>query len=236
MLKTKNVVITSIALIAALIVTCIANHVNNKAQPAMINSADYPSIIIDAGHGGFDGGAVANGIIEKDINLAISLNLRDMLTSSGFKVIMIREEDISVHDPAANTTRTKKNTDLNNRLKVINDNKDAIFVSIHQNMYTESKYSGAQVFYSPNNSSSKALAQILQDTIKGQLQNDNTRQIKQATDALYLLYNAQIPAVMVECGFLSNPEEAAKLKTSEYQQQMSFAIMSGILTYCSSGE
>lgn len=102
----------------------------------MINSADYPSIIIDAGHGGFDGGAVANGIIEKDINLAISLNLRDMLTSSGFKVIMIREEDISVHDPAANTTRTKKNTDLNNRLKVINDNKDAIFVSIHQNMYT----------------------------------------------------------------------------------------------------
>ncbi len=236
MLKTKNVVIACMLLVAVIIAAGITGHIDDMAQPASINTTGYPPVIIDAGHGGFDGGAVANGITEKDINLAISLNLRDMLTSSGFTVIMIREEDISVHDPAANTIRTKKNTDLNNRLKVINENNNAIFVSIHQNMYTESQYSGAQVFYSPNNESSKALAQILQNTIVKQLQNDNTRQIKEATDSLFLLYNAEIPAVMVECGFLSNPEEAQKLNTDEYQQQMSFAIMCGILEYCSGSE
>ena len=236
MLKTKNVVIACMLLVAVIIAAGITGHIDDMAQPASINTTGYPPVIIDAGHGGFDGGAVANGITEKDINLAISLNLRDMLTSSGFTVIMIREEDISVHDPVANTIRTKKNTDLNNRLKVINENNNSIFVSIHQNMYTESQYSGAQVFYSPNNESSKALAQILQNTIVKQLQNDNTRQIKEATDSLFLLYNAEIPAVMVECGFLSNPEEAQKLNTDEYQQQMSFAIMCGILEYCSGSE
>lgn len=230
-------VVAALSGVLACVILCVylVNRVDVMAKPAMISTADLPTVIIDAGHGGFDGGAVSGNTVEKDINLAISLYLRDMLTSSGFSVIMIREEDISVHDPSANTVRKKKNTDLNNRLKVINKNKNAIFVSIHQNMYSDGRYSGAQVFYSPNDPGSKGLALIMQNTIIGLLQNDNTRQIKQATDALFLLYNAEIPAVMVECGFMSNAAELALLKSSDYQQKMSFAVMCGILRYCSGG-
>ncbi len=233
MINRKNVVILSFALASAILFTYLFSRVDIKAKPAMINTVSYPTVIVDAGHGGFDGGAVSGKTVEKDINLAISLYLRDMLLASGFNVIMIREEDISVHDPAADTVRTKKNTDLKNRLKIINDNEDAIFVSIHQNMYSDSYYSGAQVFYSPNSEGSKSLALILQNAIINLIQKENTRKIKQATDALYIIYNAKIPAVMVECGFMSNAAELALLKTSEYQRKISFAILCGILEYCS---
>jgi len=192
------------------------------------------TIIIDPGHGGVDGGAVGyNDIVEKDINLSISLKLRTLFEASGFNVVMTREDDRSIHDKDSKTIREKKVSDIHNRSKLLEKYPDAIFLSIHQNMYTESKYSGTQVFYSKNNEDSKILASLIQSNVKELLQPENERVIKPAGKDLYILYHAKIPAVMVECGFLSNPDEAKKLNSSEYQYKMAFAIYCGTLDYCS---
>ena len=194
----------------------------------------YPRIIIDAGHGGFDGGATdENGTPEKDINLAISLYLRDYLEFFGFHTLMTRTEDKSLEDDGLTTVKSKKTSDIHNRLKLMNDTDNCIFVSVHQNHYTEEKYSGAQVFYSGCKSeSSSLLAQSIQNSIVEKLQPDNTRQIKPCPTSVYLIYNATAPAVLVECGFLSNTKEAGLLNTAQYQKQMAFSIAVGISDYC----
>lgn len=198
------------------------------------NAGKYtPTIIVDAGHGGVDGGATSiYGDLEKDINLSIALNFKQLLEASGFKVIMIREGDYSIHDEDANSIRKKKMTDLNNRLKLVNSTDNAVLVSIHQNIYGVSKYSGAQVFYSPNNPLSKVMAEIFQAKIIEMIQPQNTRKTKQCTKDIFLLYNATPPAILVECGFLSNPEEAAKLKDPKYQKKFAFVLLCALLSYC----
>lgn len=192
-------------------------------------------VIIDAGHGGEDGGAVSrSGIVEKNINLSIAQSLKSLLEEADYKVIMTRDEDISIHDEGESSTRAKKRSDLNNRLKIINENPTAIFVSIHQNSivnYIDSK--GAQIFYSGNNEQSEILAQCIQDSFKSSLQPDNKREIKKAGNNLFILYNANNPAVMAECGFLSNAQEAEKLNDPEYQKQAAKAIFDGIEQYYS---
>jgi N-acetylmuramoyl-L-alanine amidase len=208
----------------------------NKAQS--INSAqtikrDYDyTVIIDPGHGGVDGGAVgACGVIEKGINLSISLKLRTFFEQAGFKVIMTREDDRSIHDDNANTVRNQKKSDLYNRLNIIKNNPRALFISIHQNIFEDSKYSGTQVFFSKNNDASELLASTLQNNIKNMLQPQNNREIKKAEKNLFLLYNAKSPAVLVECGFLSNAKEAASLQTNDYQNKMAFAIFYSTLLF-----
>lgn len=231
-LKTGLIVIlTAVCLISAGIVSF--DQVKNVFA-ANNKDKQKTTIIIDPGHGGVDGGAVGyNDIVEKDINLSISLKLRNLFEASGFNVVMSREDDRSIHDKDSETIREKKVTDLHNRSKILEKYPDAVFISIHQNMYTESKYSGTQVFYSKNNEDSKILASLIQSNVKELLQPKNERVIKPAGKDLYILYHAKIPAVMVECGFLSNPEEAKKLSNSEYQYQMAFAIYCGTLDYCS---
>lgn len=206
------------------------NRVNNLARTAGINSQNIQTIIIDAGHGGFDPGAEANDVVEKDVNLEIALNLRDLLLVMGFEVIMIRDDDISVHDPHATTIRQKKRTDLLNRLEIINSNQHAVFVSIHQNTYP-GQSRGAQVFYTPKNDDAKLLADAIQTSIRENLQPENDRVIRKTNNDIYILYNAKIPAVLVECGFLTNPAEAELLTQEEYQQKMAYAILIGILQY-----
>lgn len=192
-----------------------------------------PAVIIDAGHGGFDGGAVANdGTIEKDINLSIALKLCEMLKFNGYEVIMTRTEDTSTEDKEG-SIRSKKVSDLKNRLKLMSENPDAVFVSIHLNKFTTSAASGAQVFYSPNFEEAKLLGECIQKSVVNLIQPDNTRVIKKGTSAAYLLHNAKVPAVIVECGFLSSPKELQKLKDNEYQTRMAFAIMGGILDFFS---
>lgn len=204
----------------------------NKAE----HSSNLPIVIIDAGHGGFDGGAVANdGTVEKDINLAISLYLQEYLSVFNIKTVMIREGDCSVEDEGLSTIREKKSSDLHNRMKIMEETDNAIFISIHQNKYPDGKYSGTQVFYSPKTKAeSQALAQLIQDCIVNTLQKDNKRQIKECGTSVFLMYNAVKPAVLVECGFLSNYEEASKLKTPEYQKKIAFCIAMGIQNYISS--
>lgn len=203
-------------------------------QPAMMTAAGEHrnvTVVIDAGHGGEDSGAVANGILEKDINLSIAMMLRDMLTAGGYQVVMTRDTDTSIYDPSASTTREKKNSDLHNRVNIINSNPNNILVSIHQNKFEQAQYSGTQMFYSKNHPDSILLAEELRKSVTGFLQPDNKRELKQAEDTIFILKKAEIPAVIVECGFLSNAEEAKKLSDEAYRQQMAFSIYCGIIGY-----
>jgi N-acetylmuramoyl-L-alanine amidase len=190
------------------------------------------TVIVDPGHGGIDGGAVGvDNIVEKDINLSIGLKLRDLLEAHGVDVIMTRETDISIHDDSAKTTKQIKTSDLRNRMKIMEENPDALFISIHQNKFQKSSSSGCQVFYGANNLESEYLAQAIQKTVCEAIQKDNSRQIKAATDELYLLDKTKNIAVMVECGFISNPDEARLLISEDYQKKLAFCIYAGLVRY-----
>lgn len=199
--------------------------VNNTAV-----HTNLPTIVIDAGHGGEDGGAVANGLVEKDVNLSIAKKLADVFTCNGFQVKMIREDDQSIESGGA-TMRERKVSDMKNRLEQFNADTNNIVISIHQNKFTQSQYKGTQIFYSDNNALSASLAECIKTNVVNLLQNDNTRECKKATEDIYLLCHAEVPAVIVECGFLSNAEEAAQLKDDAYQSQMAFSIYCGFLEF-----
>lgn len=193
------------------------------------------TVIIDAGHGGPDGGTSADdGTLEKDLNLQIAIKLNESLNSMGIKTVMIRTEDISVHDASANTIRQKKVSDLKNRLRIINETDNSIFVSIHQNHFSDSRYSGTQVFYSKNNPQSSVLADCIRQSVISDLQKENTRETKPSGTDIYLLYHAESPAVMVECGFLSNINESKNLKNENYQKELAFVLALGISDYLNS--
>ena len=190
------------------------------------------TVIIDAGHGGEDGGAVGtvNGqsIHEKDINLSISLMLRDLLEANGVNVVMTRTEDVLLYDRNTNFQGRKKVLDLAARLHVGQSIENAVFVSIHMNAFPQSQYKGLQVYYSPNHSASACLAQGIQERVAGQLQKDNHRGIKRADSSIYLLEHLRCPAVLVECGFLSNVEECAALADPKYQQKLAFSLFCSV--------
>ena len=190
-----------------------------------------PVVLLDAGHGGEDGGAVGlNGIVEKDINLPITCKLNDFLQALGYQTLLTRTTDTSIHDAAAASLRERKRSDIHNRFHMMQSLRGSdLFVSIHQNKFPESAPHGTQVFYSQNHSRSILLANAIQQSVVALLQSGNTRQVKPSGSEIYLLHNAEIPAVLVECGFISNPEDAAKLVTEEYQDQIAFAIACGIL-------
>ncbi len=195
------------------------------------------TVIIDAGHGGFDGGTSAmDGTVEKDLNLQIALKLNSLLGSMGVNTIMTRTDDSGTNDASASTIRQKKISDIKNRLKIIENNPDAIFVSIHQNHFSQSKYSGAQVFYSKNNPLSEKLAESVRYNLITVLQPDNSREIKQSGSEIYLLHHSAVPSVMVECGFLSNKEETEKLKDENYQRKLAFTVAMGIVDYLNQTE
>jgi N-acetylmuramoyl-L-alanine amidase len=224
-------------LTAAALILCVcfiaALSLNLKQQyvSANANVKTAPQIILDAGHGGFDGGAVAqDGTVEKNINLNIVLSLANFLRQSGFEVILTRQNDVSTDDVETDKIATRKKSDLKNRLDLMKDYPDAVFVSVHLNKFTTSAASGSQVFYSKYEDS-KVLGECIQKSIVSLLQPENTRVNKQATSSTYLLHRATIPAVLVECGFLSNKAELEKLKTKDYQNKMAFSIYCGILEY-----
>lgn len=192
----------------------------------------FPHIIIDAGHGGVDSGAVGvDNVLEKDINLSIALKLRDLLDATGFNTTMTREVDESIHDKDANSIRAKKVSDMKNRLNLVNGDANNLLISIHQNKFEESQYRGAQVFFSRNNPRSQELAQSMRAAIVGLLQKDNSREVKPSPKGVFLLNKATVPAIIVECGFLSNSEDVKNLLTEDYQEQMAFSIYCGFLDF-----
>ena len=184
-------------------------------------------IVIDVGHGGTDPGKVsADGIQEKDINLQIALYLKDYLIAQDFTVYLTRETDCGLYDEQASN---KKTSDLNNRVRFFQEKKASYVVSIHQNSYPDPSPHGAQTFYFAGSDEGKEFAQSIQAALL-KLDDTNTRQIK-SSDTYYLLKHTSVPAVIVECGFLSNPEETARLTDPNYQKQLAYAICLGICGY-----
>jgi len=180
-------------------------------------------VVIDAGHGGHDPGKVGvNDALEKDINLQIAKKVKTHLEKNGIQVVMTREDDVM---------EDTKLEDMKKRVALINKTKPAITVSIHQNSYSDSGIKGAQVFYYTGSEISKEAASLMQEELR-KIDNENTRQIK-GNNNFYMLKKTEVPTIIVECGFLSNPEEAEKLVSDEYQEEMAQAICSGILTWLS---
>ena len=199
---------------------------------AAAQTENRPVIVLDAGHGGEDGGAVGvNGVEEKTVNLAIALFVREKLEAAGYPVKMIREVDTAVGDTTLSTLNERKRSDILYRTQIVNETENCIFVSIHQNFFEQSQYSGAQMFYANTNKKSESLARSLQNSFVQFLQPENTREIKQCGKELFLCYYSENPTVMAECGFLSNPDEAALLNTEEYQNKVAFTLYSGIMNY-----
>ena len=193
------------------------------------------TVIIDAGHGGFDGGAVApDGTLEKDLNLSVALKLDSVLKIMGYDTVLVRDTDVSTADDKG-TERSQKVSDIKARLRLTEKYKDALFVSIHMNKYTSPQPHGAQVFYSQVDGS-KELAECIQRSITAGVQTDNKRVVKKTTKDIYLLYHAVIPSVIAECGFISNPDDLLKLKSDEYQLKMAVAIAAGINDYYFEGQ
>ena len=187
-----------------------------------------PLILVDAGHGGSDPGMIGvGGLEEKGINLSISLFLRDTLEKSGYSVIMTREEDKGLYDSSA---ANKKAQDMQRRVTMIQEYAPVLSVSIHQNSYQDSGVHGPQVFYYEGSVEGKKLAEAVQNSLNQSLEVDRPREVKGNT-SYYLLKRSSGPLVIVECGFLTNPEEAQKLQTKEYQQKVAGAVTEGIRTY-----
>ena len=187
-------------------------------------------LILDAGHGGEDGGAVSvTGVPESRVNLEIVQKLRDTLALYGVDPVVLREEDVSLHDPEASTLREKKRSDLKNRVRAVEAVEGGTLLSIHQNSYPGSQYRGAQVFYAPTGGS-RELAELLQTALREELQPDNSRQAKPVPESVYLMNHVSCPAVLVECGFLTNPEEEALLRDGGYQKQLAAVLAGAWLT------
>lgn len=185
--------------------------------------------IIDAGHGGIDGGAVScTGMYESHLNLEIAIRLNDLLHLLGYDTIMIRTTDVSIYT-YGDTIAAKKSSDLKERVRIVNETPNAILLSIHQNHYPNSIYSGAQMFY-PKTDGSKELAGILQNAFLETLNPGSNRQIK-PVQGLYLMRNIDKTGVLIECGFLSNYEEEAKLRSEEYQKKICCVIASACSEY-----
>ncbi len=185
-----------------------------------------------APHGGIDTGSTSvTGSFEKDINLDIVLKLNDMLKIFGFNTELTRETDKSIHDSGVTGIKNQKISDMDNRLELINSFDNSIFISIHQNEFTEEKYSGAQMFYSLANPLNERLAAIMQEAFVSQLQPENTRETKLTESEIFLTYNAKNPSLMVECGFLSNNAEALLLDDEYYRSKVAFTVFCGIESF-----
>ena len=187
-------------------------------------------IILDPGHGGEDPGAIGNGnIYEKELNLQLALEIGRLLEEKGYIVVYTRTDDRLLLNEDENIKGIKKISDLKNRCKVAERYPDSLFVSIHMNSFSSSKYSGLQVYHSKDDKS-RVLADSIQSKVISDLQPSNNRSIKQG-DGMYLLENISNPAVLIECGFMTNEEELKKLSEKEYQKQLSFSIVCGIIEY-----
>ncbi len=216
------------AVIFSVCLVCGARH---AVLVSSLPSKTPCTVIIDAGHGGEDGGAVGvNGALEKDINLAIACYVRDSLKNAGFAVEMIRETDVAVGDLSLTTVSERKRSDIQYRAEYVNERDNCILISIHQNFFEQPQYSGAQMFYSKINADSSRLAEAIRENIVESLQPENHRENKPA-EGIYLLEHVDSPAVIVECGFISNPDEAALLCDSEYQENLGEAISKGIIRF-----
>ncbi len=229
--RRMGLLMAGLVLVAA--VVCGRNGGVREAASKQANHTDSRLVIIDAGHGGDDPGKIGvDGVQEKDLNLKMALALRDLLEQQDVEVLMTREDAGGLYDER---TSNKKVQDMRRRCELINREKPACVVSIHQNSYHEESIHGAQVFYYKTSKESGELAKILQKELARVVEPTNHRQAK-ANDTYYLLKKTEAPTVIVECGFLSNWDECAKLQNEEYQAKLVWAIQMGVLKYLNSNK
>lgn len=205
----------------------------NKSKPVYYIPMINKTIGIDPGHGGVDPGAVGiTGVKEDEINLRIGLELKRLIEQSGGLVIITRDTKEGLYTEESKTVREMKTEDLKNRKEIIEKGKCNIFLTIHLNSFEQSKYYGSQTFYKKDCKDSMELANSIQDELRDMLDKNNHR-IPQGRDDVYLLNEVNIPAVLVECGFLSNPVEEKLLVSDKYQEKIAWAIYMGIMKYFS---
>lgn len=217
-------------LIAAIILTTtyLADAVTEVVAQRIPLEREH-TIVIDAGHGGEDGGATScTGVLESRINLDITLKLNDLLHLLGYNTCMIRTTDISVYTEGA-TIAQKKVSDLKERVRIVHEIPNAILISVHQNTFSDARYSGAQVFYG-SSGESKAMAEAIQTDLIKALNPDSNRNAKNA-DGIYLMNRIRCSGVLVECGFLSNPVEEALLRNDDYQRKLCCVIASSVSNF-----
>lgn len=233
MKKIQNVVCVALVCVFALVWFFSKDiSVSVPASSNVQTNMNKKVIVLDAGHGGIDGGCVSvNGVAEKGINLSIVQTLRDSLDILGFDVVCTREDDRSIHDSGIEGIAKQKLSDMKNRLDIINRYDDALVVSVHQNQFVDPRYSGAQMFYAKENDDSRRLAECMKKQFVALLQPSNERETKPVGKEMYLIHNAKSPALMVECGFLSNPDEAKLLESADYQKKVAFTILTGTQEY-----
>ncbi len=199
-----------------------------SAETAATGEPEEHIVVLDPGHGGVDPGKVGSGqILEKDINLAISLSVKELLEQQQVTVVMTRDADVGLY---GETDSNKKISDMRARCAIIEKTKPEIVVSIHQNSYKDTSARGAQVFYYAKSDEGKRLAAVMQQALREGLDEENDRPPKANSD-YYMLCHTVSPAVIVECGFLTNPQEAQMLNSEAYQKQVAEAITNGIMTY-----
>ena len=214
---------------------CFINITGNLKNEETLETVSLPVsnkvIVLDAGHGSPDGGAEsANGVHEDDINLSITLKVQSLLEQSGATVILTRSDENGIYDLDKKTLKEKKVSDIKNRVKIGNESSADMFVSIHLNKIPQSQYWGWQTFYRKNDENSKKIADCIQNSLKTTIQKENNR-VALGIDNIYIVKNVTIPIGIVECGFLSNPEEEKLLQQEEYQDKLAWGIYTGIMDY-----
>ncbi|MBE6598825.1 MAG: cell wall hydrolase [Ruminococcaceae bacterium] len=202
---------------------------------AVAESEQAPIVIIDPGHGGEDGGAVgADGTLEKGLNLMISENIRDIFSLFGITAEMTREGDHMLYDyynDLDDYTGKMKTYDLRNRLRIAEESGAVLYLGVHMNKFPKTQYSGMQVYYSPNHAEGGNAARMIREYARNFLQPDNKRETKRADSSIYILHRITIPAVLVECGFLSNEAECALLNTAEYRLKTACTVAAGSMEW-----
>jgi N-acetylmuramoyl-L-alanine amidase len=222
-----------IFILFAIVFSIFSYSLNLSQETQIVSSVPVSNhtIILDAGHGMPDGGAVGNdGTIESELNLDIVLKLQELLEASNCTVILTRSDENGIYNTDKETIRQKKVSDMENRVDIANNSNAEIFVSIHMNKLEQSKYSGWQTFFKNDDKTSKKIAENIQTSLNYFIKKENTRTI-QSISGIYLTKNVQIPLVLIECGFLSNSDEEKLLQTEDYQNELAWSIYIGIMDY-----
>ncbi|MDY4975427.1 MAG: N-acetylmuramoyl-L-alanine amidase [Clostridia bacterium] len=222
------------SILMVLLILCVACGIYGlyaEDGEQVFQNADQLTVVIDAGHGGMDGGAVGiSGVLEKDLNLQVAKKLEKLVTDGGGKALMTRADDVSLHTDQDKTVREQKRSDLNYRRSYAADSGADAFISIHMNKFEQSQYRGAQIFYAADQDS-KQLAEMIKKNIVPVSEKSDGREIKKAYDTMFILQQSKLPSVIVECGFLSNSEEEALLTDDAYQQKIAEAIYRGLCEF-----
>ena len=231
-IKRKKVIYIMFCLILGISAYGFKISKENNTLEVVSTPATTKVIVLDAGHGGEDGGAVSkNGVSESNLNLKITLKVQQLLEQSGATVILTRSDENAIYDLDKKTLKEKKVSDIKNRVKIGNESSADFFISIHLNKIPQSQYSGWQTFFKDGDEESKMLAQNIQKNLNNSIQKENKRESLKISN-IYIIDNVEIPTAIVECGFLSNPEEEKLLQQEEYQNKLAWGIYTGIMDYC----